>query len=316
MEHNTVIVGKVSVVIPTFKRSEMLVRAVDSVLNQTYQDIEVIVVDDNSPDTEYRRKTEQVMKGYEGDSRVKYIQHPENRNGSAARNTGVRNSEGEFIGLLDDDDEYLPRKVEVSVKKLQSLDDSWGACYTGIMKLLKNQTMQKSSQHREGSLLLQTLARNSFIGGGSNLVIRRSAFDFIGGFDESFSHNQDLEFQIRFFKHFKLAHVPEYLSVVHYEVRDRPLSYEDVVNVENQYLATFHNVIQQLPEKDQQYVYAIIALQRFKQALMKGHIRDGLKNLRENHVGWFTTAKYLCYYMRRLITHTSYEFTLPGRKYL
>ena len=91
--------GLVSVIIPTHKGSENICRAVDSVLSQTYGSIEVIVVDDNGLGSEEQRKTEEAMGKYSGDSRVTYLTHKVNKNGSAARNTGLRASKGEYIAF-------------------------------------------------------------------------------------------------------------------------------------------------------------------------------------------------------------------------
>lgn len=82
----------VSVIIPTYKRSDCLPNAIKSVLNQTYKDIEIIVVDDNDPESEYRKNTEKVMEGFSQYSNVIYIKHDINRNGSVARNTGFKDS--------------------------------------------------------------------------------------------------------------------------------------------------------------------------------------------------------------------------------
>ena len=102
----------VSVIIPTYKRSDMLPRAIASVLGQTYQNIQVVVVDDNNPDTEWRETTSKKMEAYADDSRVKYVCHEQNMNGSVARNTGIHESDGDIVCFLDDDDWFLPTKIE------------------------------------------------------------------------------------------------------------------------------------------------------------------------------------------------------------
>ncbi len=109
---------KVSVIIPTYKRSEFLPRAVNSVLNQTYNNIEVIVVDDNDPGTDWRETTENRMKEFANNCCVKYVKHESNKNGSVARNTGIHVSTGDIITYLDDDDWYYPQKVEKQVEYL------------------------------------------------------------------------------------------------------------------------------------------------------------------------------------------------------
>ena len=81
----------ITIVIPTYKRSEMLERAIDSCLKQSYKNIEIIIVDDNNPDTEYRKDTEKFMKKYKDNSKIRYIKMKQNGGGSAARNFGIEN---------------------------------------------------------------------------------------------------------------------------------------------------------------------------------------------------------------------------------
>ena len=96
----------VSVIIPTYNRAHLVGRAIRSVLNQTYQDFEIIVVDDCSTDN-----TEEIVKGF-NDHRIRYMRHDRNRGGSAARNTGIKASQGKYIAFLDSDDERLLKKAE------------------------------------------------------------------------------------------------------------------------------------------------------------------------------------------------------------
>ena len=111
--------GLVSVIIPTYKRPTMLGRAIDSVLNQSYTNTEVVVVDDNSNGDMFRMETIQYMEKYINDYRVKYIKHERNQNGSAARNTGIQNSVGEYIAFLDDDDYFLKNRIKDAMCVLQ-----------------------------------------------------------------------------------------------------------------------------------------------------------------------------------------------------
>jgi glycosyltransferase involved in cell wall biosynthesis len=102
----------VSVIIPTFRRADLVSRAISSVLRQTFEDLELIVVDDASPDN-----TREVVQAI-SDPRVRYVRHERNRGLPAVRNTGVRNAAGEFIAFLDDDDEWRDDKLE---KQLQAI---------------------------------------------------------------------------------------------------------------------------------------------------------------------------------------------------
>ena len=97
----------VSVIIPTYSRPDFISRAIESVLNQTYKPIEIIVVDDNGRGTNNQILTEQVLTNFIRSNQIKYIVHEKNKNGSAARNTGAASSHGEYITFLDDDDVLL-----------------------------------------------------------------------------------------------------------------------------------------------------------------------------------------------------------------
>lgn len=109
---------KVSVIIPTYKRSDFLIRAIDSVLNQTYPFIEVVVIDDNPPNSNFRLETEARMSKYINEKNVKYIKNKQNLGGALARNEGIKGSSGDYITFLDDDDIYLPDKIAIQVKKM------------------------------------------------------------------------------------------------------------------------------------------------------------------------------------------------------
>ncbi len=102
----------ISVIIPTYGRAEMLGRAIESILKQTYSNIEVVVVNDNSKESTHYLATLAALRPYERDSRVKVISDGENVGGSLARNKGIKASSGEYISFLDDDDYYYRDKVE------------------------------------------------------------------------------------------------------------------------------------------------------------------------------------------------------------
>ena len=107
----------VSIIIPTYNRAHLIGRAIQSVLNQTYQNFEIIVVDDGSTDN-----TEEMIKEFQKhDKRIKYIRHEKNRGGAAARNTGIKVARGEYIAFQDSDDEWLPEKLEKQMDVFQRI---------------------------------------------------------------------------------------------------------------------------------------------------------------------------------------------------
>lgn len=123
----------VSVIIPTYGRAELLGKAIESVLNQSYKEIEVIVVDDNEPDSEQRNKTKSIVEPYlQLDSRVLYLPLENNMGGALARNEGVKKSSGEYITFLDDDDYYFPSKIE---KQVSILEQDFDICTCSMVAL-------------------------------------------------------------------------------------------------------------------------------------------------------------------------------------
>ena len=117
--------GLVSVVIPTYKRSDTLERAINSVRNQTYRDIEIVVVDDNVPGDVYSQSVNQLIDRLAYDN-VTLVTQPKHINGAAARNAGIRKSNGEYISFLDDDDLIFPDKIEKQVATLKEMDETVG----------------------------------------------------------------------------------------------------------------------------------------------------------------------------------------------
>ncbi len=106
---------KVSVIVPTHNRPHFLGRTIDSLLAQTYRHTEIVVVDDNSPDSSARADTQALMKKYENYDNVIYIQNKKSIGGGPARNAGIAAASGDYVTFLDDDDVYLPEKVDTQL---------------------------------------------------------------------------------------------------------------------------------------------------------------------------------------------------------
>lgn len=210
----------VSVIIPTYARSQYICRAIDSVLNQTYKNIEVIVVDDNGENTENQLATFQTLKSYIDKEQITYITHKTNRNGSAARNTGIFNAKGEYICLLDDDDEFFPEKVEKQVQVLNQLDDSWAGVFcNSINRFITPHGIKEQLNKVDLSKNLYEeflFCRAKF--GSSSLMLRKSVCLEINGFDTSFKRHQDWEFLTRILRKYKLKQVEPDKALLFYYV--------------------------------------------------------------------------------------------------
>lgn len=183
---------KISVVIPTANRPELLERAIHSVLHQTYQPNEIIIIDDGAQ----RSAKETVEKV--NDPRIVYMKNvPPMRGGSASRNIGIRASRGTHIAFLDDDDTWLPEKLEKQVLALERASKRVGFCVTAVENMSDSRVwVNPLVVSGEGNFHEITLVRHKgFL--TSALVVRRDVFDDVGFFDEDLPSHQEAELMIR-----------------------------------------------------------------------------------------------------------------------
>jgi len=206
---------QVSVIIPTFSRAEVLPIAIRSVLNQTFQDLEILIVDDGSSDT-----TQAVVKSFD-DDRIHYIRHPKPRGGAAARNTGIAHSRGEYVAFLDDDDEWNPEKLTRQVEKIVASPPDVGGVYTGCFVLDRNndQILGQVVPVEDGDVQEALLAGNC-IGGASSILIRHECLERVGLFDERLASFHEYDLWLRVARHYQFGCIRAPL-VKHYLDPDR-----------------------------------------------------------------------------------------------
>lgn len=234
--------GLVSVIIPTYGGNLSLEKAINSVLIQNYQWFEIIVVDDNDPDTEQRSRTELIMKKYENDQRVIYYKHKKNKNGAAARNTGAKVAKGSYLAFLDDDDIFLQDKLRKQVEFL-NVHSEYAAVYCG-----RKEGNRIIIGHLQGNLSRELLDL-SFTPCTDSLMLRTESFWAINGFDETYVRHQDFEFLLRYFKLFKIGVIEEpLLCVVGNEVDNQPHG-KKAVEIKKKFLDTFQNDIKEIDKK-------------------------------------------------------------------
>lgn len=201
--------GLVSVVLPTYKRSQFLERSIQSVLDQSYGSWELIVVDDNEPDTRFRIDTERFMRRYESDPRISYVTHARNSGGGAARNTGIRSSRGEYVAFLDDDDEWAADKLEKQVASMCSSPDSTAMVYSGFRKVFLEIGTVNIELPDPGGHTLESLLYRNTIGTTSTILCRRDPLLEVGMFDESLPSRQDVDLYVRLARKYDFAFVNE-----------------------------------------------------------------------------------------------------------
>ncbi len=195
----------VSVVIPTFNRAHQVTRAVQSVLDQTFRDFEIIIVDDGSTD-----ETKTAVSRFQ--DRVKLIVHDENLGVSAARNTGIHESAEAFVAFLDSDDFWLPNKLQ---KQIQFFETNPNAliCQTEEIWIRNGHRVNPRKKHRKpsGDIFEQSLKR--CLVSPSAVMLKRSVFDEIGGFDESLPACEDYDMWLRIAWRYPIFLIPDRLIV-------------------------------------------------------------------------------------------------------
>ena len=184
----------ISVIIPTYNRANLIPRAIASVQEQSYQNWEIIVVDDASSDD-----TERVIQHINSD-RLKYIRHQTNLGGSAARNTGIKHARGQYIAFLDSDDVWLPDKLKHQLAAVDEQDRQDNlVCYSQFQKSFQV-FYQRSILPQKGKQENETVANYFWLSGGemltSTLLISRT-LAAATLFKPGLAKHQDLDFMLR-----------------------------------------------------------------------------------------------------------------------
>lgn len=178
----------VSVIIPTFNRAWAVERAVDSVLDQDYRPFELIVVDDGSTD-----QTAEILARY-GNQLTVVCQ--ENRGVSAARNAGIARAEGDLIAFLDSDDFWRPKKLTVQVDFFTSNPDAL-ICQTGEFWVRNGRRVNPGRRHRKLSGMIFTSSLELCLVSPSAVMMRKTLFSMVGGFDETLPACEDYDLWLR-----------------------------------------------------------------------------------------------------------------------
>jgi glycosyltransferase involved in cell wall biosynthesis len=194
----------ITVIIPTYNRSQFVVEAVESVLSQTYPDFEVIVVDDGSTDD-----TVAVLRRFEG--RIRLVRQ-ENRGPAAARNRGLSEASGEFIAFLDSDDLWDKRKLERQVSFLED-HPSELICYTDEIWIRRGVRVNPRKRHAKWDGWIFEKCLPLCIISPSSVMMRRPFFELVGTFDEDFPVCEDYELWLRASARLPIRYLPEKLII-------------------------------------------------------------------------------------------------------
>lgn len=211
----------VSVIIPTYKRSDYLIRAIESVLNQTYSPIEIVIVDDNDGDNDFRKETKKGLEKYISNDVVRYVEHEKNKGLAAARNSGIKIAKGEYIAFLDDDDEFLPEKTAQQMNCFQKNESTLGLVYGSYIRFEIDTNSERIIKPKFKGDLSEILGVNH-IGPPSMVMCKTEAVLKVAGFDESLVAREDIDFYYRLAKYYTIDYVDE--TVMKYYIHPNNMS--------------------------------------------------------------------------------------------
>ena len=230
--------GLVSVIIPTKQGKDTLEKTLRSVINQTYNNIEIIVVDDNGIKTENQLETEKIVKKVS--EKILYMPLDKHVNGSYARNKGFSVSSGEYIAFLDDDDFLLKNKIEMQVKMLDSEDA--GMCICGSYIINKDKVGYVDRPVIKNRMMIRYLT-GQYLFNTSTYLIRRNVVESLKGFDERFERHQDWEFCTRLLSKYKIVSVPIPLVIKYGEGRNKVVDVKKMITQREFFLDTLSELI-------------------------------------------------------------------------
>ena len=217
MEH-----PKISVIIPTYKRPDILCRAIDSVLIQDFKDYEIIIIDDNGLGSVVQKETEKLMRQKYLDQRIYYIPNEKSLGGGGARNVGITAAKGEFIAFLDDDEDWLPGKLSKQMKKYSECTENTGVIDTGVLLIKENGEKIYRSPEMQGWIFEDLLSKSGKSAPKlSTILCRKSVLEKVGLFDSAFRSRQDLDLYIRLSRVCKFDSINEPLAYKRYDADSR-----------------------------------------------------------------------------------------------
>lgn len=295
----------VSVVIPTYNRASLLIKSIQSVLNQTYNDFEVIIIDDGSDDN-----TEELVESFH-DERIRYIRHEVNMGVACARNTGINASSGVFIAFQDSDDEWLPRKLEKEINIFNSCDSKVGVVYSGLWRFNKNKKtyFPLHFDNKIEGRIHEELIKGNFVHGLS--IIRRSCFEKIGLFDEELPALEDWEIYLRLSKYYDFKFINEPLIISYLNKKGLTLNLAIQIDATEQIIRKHHNEFNE-QKKATANIYGYLA----SQLCMNGLLMDGRFYFLKAIKMYPINIQYYCAFLISFLGSKSYKKFLEISRFL
>lgn len=210
----------VSVVITSYKRERKYIEeAIGSVKNQTYENIEIIVVDDNGDEKKYSEELHNICSEYG----ATYFKNPQNMGAQFSRNIGILNSHGVYIAFLDDDDIWMPEKIERQIAFFSDPEVGMVFCdgYSFADGNIENKWEFREASIYDRPIGLRLELFNDYIGSTSQALIRKECFAKVGMFDCDMPARQDYEMWLRICRFYKVVGCPEKLLLYRFHPGER-----------------------------------------------------------------------------------------------
>ncbi len=207
---------RVSVIIPTYNRDKLILKALDSIFNQTFKDFEILIIDDASTDN-----TEQVIQEM-NHPQIRYFKLEKNGGQCIARNFALQHVKGEFVAFLDSDDEWLPEKLEKQVALFDNGSDRMGGAYGNsyTTDAIKDETVLIKTENYRGNI------HDKFLAGfcpptPSMFMVKREALERVNGFDEKLLTFVDLDLWMRISEHYDFDYVDDPVIIKYEQIGDQ-----------------------------------------------------------------------------------------------
>jgi len=265
---NKVIMDKplISIIIPVYNRSKTIQRAIDSVLSQTLDNFDLIIVDDCSTDNSM-----EIVDSYQ-DPRIRKFTLNKNSGAAAARNEGIKNSFSEFISFLDSDDKFEPEFLEESLNVLKNTSSEIGFMWTGsrLIYSTSGKILEQQWNPKRATTSHLTFLKDLKIGTGAGISVKKEVFENCGYFDDSLPAAEDTEFFLRITEKYDYAVSLKILINIYRENSDRlSKNFVKIANAYNQFLPNHFAEIDQHPEIMVRYYY--------KMMWLNYHLKDKIK---------------------------------------
>ena len=296
---------KISVVIPTHNRPCRLLKTINSVAKQTFEDIEIIVVNDNEDEKAVKRIISEI-----NDKRVYYLRNQRKKGANGARNTGLNSARGEFIAFLDDDDIWYKKKIQKQIEIFNLSSSRIGLIYTGF-KVVSNE--KKSSQQdiypQKKGYLFDDILNGNFIGSPTPLI-RKTVFLDCGYYDEKLKSSQDWDLWIRIAKYYRIDFIPEILAeyTVHGDqistnFIEKAVSFTYILEKYNEFYENNKAAKTTLGKKISVLLFLGGDIKNSRKNLIKSYFTDGIRLDITAHLMLSLIPKFYEFYIKRYITN-------------